>query len=77
MKDEAKINRVDANIEGAYRELRKMEYLRHLWEVNSPHYTEAHCLDIIAPRAGYNRKYAYDALKKMGVIGPKREDRNE
>ena len=77
MRDEAKIDRVEANLEDAYREFRKKDYLLHLWKVNRPHYTEARCLEIIAPRAGYNRKAAQEALKRMGVIKPKRKGSNE
>lgn len=75
MRDEAKIDRLEANLEEAYRESRKKDYLLHLWKVNRSHYTESRCLDIISPRAGYSRKYAYDALKQMGVIEPKRKSR--
>lgn len=64
------LEQIDAEVERAYQEARRKQYLLHLWEVNRPHYSETECITLIAPRAGYSRPGAVKALIAMGVISP-------
>ena len=78
MRDEmTESERVEIMTERAFIEARRKQYLIHLWEVNSPHFSREQCVRIIAPRAGYTYDGAKDALRKMGYYSNNKDRKKQ